>query len=104
MNDLSQTYWNSNGKHQDLADALRTRIPDSGEVRDVEYNPKLEKYRLMMNCYHDLYNNGLCNRRAEFTKHFKMPKYAAEADAKAVDACMDKAIMDAALEQLTVAP
>lgn len=67
---MKNTYWNSNGRYQELADQLQALIPVQGAVRDAKRNPALEKYRRAVNCYYDLYNNGLCNRVAEFRKVF----------------------------------
>lgn len=64
------TYWNSKGKFQAIADALQKMIPVTGEVADAKKNPALEKFRNAMNCYYDLYNNGLGNRGRQFPKVF----------------------------------
>lgn len=64
------TYWASSGKHESIANQLRALIPESGAVVNPRINSKLEKYRKAVNCYYDLYNNGLMNRTAEFTKVF----------------------------------
>ena len=64
------TYWNNNGRFQALADALQKYIPVEGPVANAKKNPALEKFRKAVNCYYDLYNNGLCNRAAQFSKIF----------------------------------
>jgi hypothetical protein len=65
-----KTYWNHKGKHGELLDALRTLVPDSGEVCNADNHPALERFRVASNCYYDLYNNGLCNLADEFSQIF----------------------------------
>lgn len=67
---MQNTYWNNNGKYQALATALGKLIPISGPIANARKNPKLEKFHKAQNCYYDLYNNGLCNRKAEFRSVF----------------------------------
>ena len=65
------TYWNTEGKYQRMADELKHLIPLSDSVdKPRSTNKKLEKFRKACNCYYDLYNNGLCNRRGEFRTVF----------------------------------
>lgn len=64
------TYWNHNGKHQKICKLLEQKVPSSGQVNEPIKNKALEKFRKASNCYYDLYNNGLCNRAAEFRKVF----------------------------------
>jgi hypothetical protein len=64
------TYWNNKGKHEDLVVEIAKLIPSVGEVKDADANRALETYRIAQNCYYDLYNNGLCNRAAEFRRAF----------------------------------
>lgn len=66
---MKQSYWNNNGKHQGWVDALQQLIPDCGCIRGKK-NAKLERLRKAINCYHDLYNNGLYNRMNEFRQLF----------------------------------
>ena len=66
-------YWSNEGKHQALADTLQALIPAIGEVPDgKKQNKHLERFRKAMNCYYDLYNNGLCNRAREFSRLYKL--------------------------------
>lgn len=67
---MSNTYWNNKGKYKTLADKLHELIPSMGEVANPKENPALEKYRKAVNCYYDLFNNGLCNRAKEFKQVF----------------------------------
>ena len=65
------TYWNHKGMFQDLQNKLVDLIPIEGECeKRYSTNRALEKYRKANNCAYDLYNNGLCNRAASFTKVF----------------------------------
>ncbi len=113
------TYWNNNGKHQAIVDQLGKLIPDSGECPKTA--PKLEIFRQASNCYHDFYNNALCNRFAEFKKVFDFtPKGMVERwddeisqllfelkreiffgpeNMAALEAKMDSIILEAATEQ-----
>lgn len=70
---MNQTYWNSAGKHQKSLNSLRKLVPPSGPVvRSKSNNRNLEKFRKAVNCYYDLYNNGLLNRVDEFRRVFKL--------------------------------
>jgi hypothetical protein len=52
------TYWNGNGRHQELYDRLYTElVPDSGPA-DTYYG---EILRAISNVYYDVYNNGCAN-------------------------------------------
>lgn len=65
------TYWNNNGKYDKAQEAIAELVPASGGVDNPRgKNKKLEKFRKASNCYYDLYNNGLCNRAAQFAKVF----------------------------------
>lgn len=68
---MDNTYWNSNGRYQVIADRLRELIPVEGSVAQPRKNKALERFRVASNCYYDLYNNGLCNRTAQFNHVFK---------------------------------
>ena len=62
---LANSYWNNNGTHQELIDKLQAMIPHEGSISGAK-KQKLEKLRKAINCYYDLYNNGLCNRGRSF--------------------------------------
>ena len=51
---LTNTYWNSNGKYNALAEQLQALIPAEGAVAQPRKNKKLEKFRKAVNCYYDL--------------------------------------------------
>lgn len=101
------TYWNSNGKYQPHADALQTLIPAEGSCPDPRKNKALERFRKAVNCYYDLYNNGLCNRKAEFrttfgiaASHHGISRYGySQTLYDLTEAAMDAIILEAALEQ-----
>ena len=64
---VSATYWGSNGTLQSACQELHKLVPASGSVTNPRSkNKKLECFRKAVNCYYDLYNNGLCNRAQEF--------------------------------------
>lgn len=63
---MPNTYWSNNGKFQATADRLQALVPDCGEVPNASKNKALERFRKAVNCYYDLYNNGLCNRARSF--------------------------------------
>ena len=67
-----QSFWNNNSDMQDLADELSSLVPAMGPVPDPRKNKALERFRRASNCYYDLYNNGLDNRRQEFYRLFKI--------------------------------
>jgi hypothetical protein len=107
------TYWENKGLYQAEADALQTLIPAIGEVPDNKVTNKyLEKFRKAVNCYYDLYNNGLCNRAREFKTLFCIPVLreikqnndsnflVSSVTEDAIDAKMDQIILLAYKEQL----
>lgn len=53
-----QTYWENNGKHQELYERLYEQlVPEIGDAATQEG----QLLRYMSNLYYDLYNNGWCN-------------------------------------------
>jgi hypothetical protein len=104
---MDKTYWNNSGKYMPTADALHTLVPAEGSVKEPRKNPKLERFRKAVNCYYDLYNNGLCNRVAEFRQVFGIQSsrykisygdYGATLYMR-VEECMNQIIIEAAAEQ-----
>lgn len=67
-----QSFWNSNSDIQHVADELSDLVPAMGSVPEPRKNKALERFRRATNCYYDLYNNGLDNRRQEFYRLFKV--------------------------------
>ena len=106
---MENTYWNRNGKYNDLAEKLQALIPIEGAVENPRKNKKLEKFRKAVNCYYDLYNNGLCNRASSFAKVFGIPtreyklfgRYTRYDQSLYIETeeVMDKIVYEAALEQ-----
>lgn len=98
------TYWGSNGKYQTVYEKLHTLIPHSGPLPEARSSQRaLEKLRVASNCYYDLFNNGLCNRAAEFRRVFGFGgKYIVESrfqDVDQLEEAMDRIILAAAKEQ-----
>lgn len=56
--DIKQTYWNKNGKYQNVYDKLSLLIPKVN-LTDHSYMNLLITFG---NLYYDLYNNNLCNK------------------------------------------
>ncbi len=72
-------------------------------------NRKLEKLRKAINCYYDLYNNGLCNRASQYYQVFgiassfykmgyRRPRFSQDFY-NLTESKMDQFIVDAAYEQ-----
>ena len=98
----AKTYWNGTGRYQEQADLLETLIPASGPVYDAEgANKHLDAFRRAVNCYYDLYNNGLFNRAREFKALFKMSGTSASADPERVEDKMTQFILAAMQEQFS---
>lgn len=100
-------YWGTNGKYQTVVTAMTDDlIPASGSVDNPRKNRKLEKLRKAINCYYDLFNNGLCNRASEFRSVFgfggsviaKVHHFEGPLVYK-LDQVMDDIIVQAAVEQ-----
>lgn len=104
---MKDTYWNNNGRFEKFAAALQELIPAEGAVKNPAKNKCLERFRKAVNCYYDLYNNGLCNRKAAFSKMFNISanneqvgrgRFSAYLYEK-VERKMDQIILDAYAEQ-----
>ena len=106
---IENTYWNHKGLYSVRAEKLQALLPASGSVEAPRKNPKLEKYRKAVNCYYDLYNNGLCNRIQEFRHvfgfaagNYRTIRYNMTFDEflyERTEERMDEIILDAAREQ-----
>lgn len=109
---LNICFWNNNSPLQPLVERLQALLPDQGPVADAKRNPKLEKFRKAVNCYYDLYNNGLCNRASQFRTVFGFSAVSARyCDRRRKDwfndalfvrteLVMYRIVLEAALEQL----
>lgn len=98
------SYWDSKGQYQAIYDELHKLVPVEGACEDAKgKNRKLEKLRVATNCYYDLFNNGLCNRAAEFRRVFGFGGSAIVRsryqDTSVLEETMDEIILAAALEQ-----
>ncbi len=108
---MTTSFWNNNSPLQSVADALNDLVPAEGSVAEPRKNKALEKFRVASNCYYDLYNNGLCNRAAQFARvfgitssNYKEPwrgygRFSATLYTL-VEAEMEKIVIAAAAEQL----
>jgi hypothetical protein len=98
----AKIYWNGTGRYQEQADLLESLIPASGPVYDAEgANKHLDTFRRAVNCYYDLYNNGLFNRAREFKGLFKMSGTSASADPERIEDKMSQFILAAMQEQFS---
>ena len=80
---MDKTYWTGQGRYQAQADALEKLLPIFGEVEDAKgANKHLDTFRRAVNCYYDVYNNGLCNRAREFSTLFKIAGVAKEINSR----------------------
>ena len=103
---MTNTYWNSNGTYQNLAEQLRSHVPFAGEITGKE-NKALEKFRKASNAYYDIFNNGGCNRAAQIRSIFKFgmttmrvgKRFDWNAIHEKVEPIMDQIILAAAAEQ-----
>lgn len=110
MTVMENSYWNGKGTYQALTEVLSKLVPDTGSVVNSSKNRALERYRKACNYYYDLYNNGLYNRAAGFSKMFGVlpsenrirTRYGFDYTKgffEAVEKKMDIIIMEAAKEQ-----
>lgn len=68
------SYWNNTGRYNIAAEHMRRSIPREGAVAfPRSKNRNLDRLRRAVNCYYDLYNNGLCNRQSEFYRLYGIP-------------------------------
>ena len=103
---MTNTYWNSNGTYQNLAEQLRPLVPVMGEVKGKQ-NKALDKFRKASNAYYDIFNNGGCNRAAQIRSIFKFgmtsmrlgKRFDWNAIHEKVEPIMDQIILAAAAEQ-----
>lgn len=103
------TYWDGNGKHQGLADALQTLIPFQGEIKGRQ-NRMLDKFRKASNAYYDIFNNGGFNRGRSIRAIFGLSLiefrdrkghiHNWDAIHRIVEPVMDQIVLNAAAEQV----
>lgn len=105
-------YWENTGKFQQQADMLEKLLPVTGQCPNVTQNEALDLFRRAVNCYYDLYNNGLCNKAQQFAAIFRIAGVPAEIRSRrgvstmlswetmlAVEERMDQIITAAVMEQ-----
>ena len=100
MLNLENTYWNHNGKFDDLNNALHKIIDD--KITDVKFaknNPKLEKLRKAKHYYYRFFNDGDLNALVWYSYTGKSIGYNKQSQADAIEAALDKLIFEAAEEQ-----
>lgn len=69
--DLFESSWGVRADLKDTQSKLFDLIPATGKCeKSRSTNKYLERYRIASNLTHDLFNNALGNRRAEFRKFF----------------------------------
>lgn len=104
MTTETTSYWSGNRKYQKLYERLHALVPVEGSVPNARTtNRALEKLRKASNCYYDLFNNGLCNRAAEFRQVFGFGgKFIAEhhfMHCEKLEQKVDEIVLAAAREQ-----
>ena len=105
---LFKSSWAINPGFKKLQEKLDELVPFSGRVpHSKSKNKALEKFRVASNLVHDLFNNGLGNRRSHFQGFFGWAPYTRggmtnnqfqEAERK-LEPVITRIIIDAAKEQ-----
>ena len=73
---LFKSSWATNEGFEALRNQLTELIPLNGRCdKSRSLNKKLEKFRVAQNLIYDLFNNGLCNRKAHFRQFFGLAPY-----------------------------
>ena len=68
---LFKSSWAVNQGFEALREQLNELIPLSGKCdKSRSTNKKLDRFRTAQNLIYDLFNNGLCNRKAHFRTFF----------------------------------
>ena len=74
--ELFKSSWATNEGFEALRNQLTDLLPLSGRCdKSRSTNKKLDKFRTAQNLLHDLFNNGLCNRKAHFRQFFGWAPY-----------------------------
>ena len=73
---LFKNSWATNEGFEALREQLNELIPLEGKCDNSRStNKKLDRFRTAQNLIHDLFNNGLCNRKAHFRQFFGWAPY-----------------------------
>ena len=106
---MKQTYWDGNGRFQEMVEKLNTLIPAKGSVyKPRSLNRYLERFRKASNAYYDLFNNGGLNQSTAIRNYFDFNigalnriagNYKWEFAHQHTEPAMDRYIIDAAVEQ-----
>ena len=73
---LFKSSWAVNQGFEALREQLNELIPLSGKCeKSRSTNKKLDRFRTAQNLIYDLFNNGLCNRKAHFRQFFGWAPY-----------------------------
>ena len=106
--DLTNTYWNGNGRFQELYNRLYKLIPHSGPCAQL---PKLERLRKVGNAYYQLFNNGTASPIARLTgvlgsvivprraNEWKYSMKERQAELELLEQAVDTVVIAAAQEQ-----
>ena len=74
--ELFKSSWATNEGFEALRNQLTELIPLNVRCdKSRSLNKKLEKFRVAQNLIYDLFNNGLCNRKAHFRQFFGWAPY-----------------------------
>ena len=68
--ELFTSEWGVRNDVKHLVDPLNDLLPAMGMVKNANKNKWLEKFRKAQNVSYDIFNNGLCNRKAHFRRFF----------------------------------
>ena len=75
--ELFKNSWATNEGFENLRNKLNDLVPLEGKCENSRStNKKLDKFRVAQNLIYDLFNNGLCNRKAHFRQFFGWAPYA----------------------------
>ena len=76
QDDLFRISWALHEGYKDVSEKLDDLVPLEGTVpQGRSVNKCLEKFRVAQNLIYDLFNNGLCNRKAHFRQFFGWAPY-----------------------------
>lgn len=64
MADMTNTYWNNEGKHQEAVERLNEQAPSWG----MTDNKFMNLFIVASTVYYDVYNNGGCNLKDSFSE------------------------------------